>query len=234
VGRFYKARPFGSEREFNPFTQLFNEGFNNPNPRSVDALTDLLVFDNLGFAVFRSDRVQRLFSERVEFTSWAWQPVITAPGGAIENTAQSFVLRFPVRPNGGVRGFYYWGVTHVIGLSHALSNGRSFSWGIGAGAKGITRTDSLVDIRNVALGPRAGVFLDRDGSLMASLIWQDTDQGVATLNVFPGLLHLGAHSPGLWASLQHNGGVRFGLTSPIGFGVGVGQPRQRVNSPYGR
>lgn len=150
-------------------SHVLNELVERPNPRSVDAISDLVVFDNLGFLLFRSERVQRVFSERVELTSWGWQPVLTAPQGAIENAGQSFVLRFPLKRQSDtsrldrlVRGFYFWGVTHVLGLSHPLAAGRSLSWGVGAGAKRVTASDATHDFRTVTIGPRAGLFLDKE------------------------------------------------------------------------
>jgi hypothetical protein len=213
-------------------SHVLNELVEQPNPRSVDAISDLVIFDNLGFLLFRNARVQRAFSERVAFTSWAWQPVLTGPGGAVENAGQSFVLRFPLRRHADgagadrhVRGFYLWGVTHVLGLSHPLAGGRALSWGVGAGAKRVTVADTVRDFRTITIGPRAGLFLDREGSLLASLVWEDNDQAIATLNVFPGVLRVAGHSLGLWASLQRGTRVRVGITAPWGLGLGVGQPR---------
>lgn len=204
-------------------SHVLNEVIEQPNPMSVDAMTDLVVFDNLGFLLFRNDHVQRAFSGRVTLTSWAWQPVYTLPTHAIENTGQSFVLRFPlpfVAPDW--RGFYLYGVSHVLGLSHDLGNGRSISFGAGAGSDVVIESDSVTDTRSVSLGLRVGAFYDRDNSLLASMLYEHTRGTLATINVYPGLLHVWGASPGLWINIRERGGHRFGFTLPLGLGLGYG------------
>lgn len=208
-------------------SHVLNELVEMPNPRSVDAITDLLIFDNLGFLAFRSERVQRLFSDRVELTSWAWQPVVTFSDFAMENAGQSFVLKVPLRRDASLQGFYLWGIAHVIGLSHDIGDGRALSWGLGAGGEGITQLDATDGFRSVDIGPRAGVFLDQRGSLLAAFLLGNHNGARATLNVYPGLLKVGGQSLGLWAALPLSGGLRFGITTPLGIGAGIGQQSRR-------
>ena len=89
------------------------------------------MFDNLGFLLFRSERVQRPFSGRVTFTSWALQQVLTWPTWSLENTGQSFVLKFPLPRTTEWCGFYSSVLTHILGASRDLANGRSPLFGGG-------------------------------------------------------------------------------------------------------
>ena len=207
-------------------SHVLNEIIEEPEPFSVDALTDLLIFDQAGFFLWRNDWIQRWFSGRVTLTNWAGQPVVTFPNNGIENTSQSFVLQAPLPYTKKWRAFYFWGVTHIIGVSRDIGNGQSISGGIGEGATQLLKTDTLTDTRTVTLAPKAGIFYDRNGSLMASFILEASHGTFGTLNIYPGLIHLGPNSPGLWLSVRSSG-TRFGLTMPFGLGVGYGSLLRR-------
>ena len=64
--------------------------------------------------------------------------------------------------------------------------------------------------------------------LLASLVWEDHEHALATLNIYPGLLRIAGRSPGLWVSAQRGGRFRAGLTTPLGVGTGIGQVRARA------
>ncbi len=208
-------------------SHALNEVVEQPNPLSVDALTDLLVFDNLGFLLWRSGRLQQALSGRVSLTSWALQPVFTGPTGSIENTGQSFVLRFPLPRTSRWRGIYYYGVNHVLGVSRSMGHGRWLSAGLGAGSNVVVVSDSATDTRTVSLGPRLGVFYDRENSLLASLMVENSRGTLATVNVYPGLLRIAGSSPGIWLAIRKRGGHRVGLTMPLGLGAGYGKGQVR-------
>lgn len=205
-------------------SHVLNELVERPEHMSVDAITDLLLFDNLGFIVFRSERVQRLFSGRVRFTNWPGQPTLNFPDATLENTGQEFVLRFPLPRTTRWRGLYFYGLTNLLGVSRDVGNGRSVSAGIGPGVSRIEVTDVGTDTRTVKVHPMMGFFYDRDGSLLASLLSDDSKGTLFTLNVYPGLVRIAGTSPGAWFAVRRDGGVRFGLVAPFGFGLGHSPP----------
>ena len=51
------------------------------------------------------------------------------------------------------------------------------------------------------MGLIGGVFYDRENSLLASLIVSDRINEKVKLNIYPGVIHLGPVSPGLFVSL---------------------------------
>ena len=108
-------------------SNVLNEMTERPGPRSVDAATDLLLFDTAGFLLFRADRVQRLFSTTLQLTNWPLQPSFTLPGQTLENAGQQFVLRFNVPRTKQWKGLYMFGVSTLFGVSRDLGQGRSFS-----------------------------------------------------------------------------------------------------------
>jgi len=206
-------------------SHVLNEMTERPGPMSVDAATDLLLFDTGGLLLFRSDRVQRAFSGRVQLTNWALQPSYTLPGETLENMGQQFVLRFKVPRATEWRGLYMFGVSTLFGVSRNLGRGRAFSVAFGADAVETAVVDEATDTRTVILKPNAGVFLDRDGSLLASLVVRNGYESVATLNVYPGAISSRRFPLGLWLSTLRGGGVRVGVASPWGIGVARGSVR---------
>src|SRR6185503_21315618 len=60
---------------------------------SVDAMTDLLVFDPAVFLVWNWDRVQRIVGERIEVSEWSGQPALAFPRETLENTFQTTMVR---------------------------------------------------------------------------------------------------------------------------------------------
>nr|MBC8367885.1 hypothetical protein [bacterium] len=49
-----------------------------------------------------------------------------------------------------------------------------------------------------------GLFIDRHGSLLASLMLASTKDYAMRLNIYPGLIHLGDWSPGLFVALNRD------------------------------
>ncbi len=208
-------------------SHLLNEMTENPGPRSVDAATDLLLFDTAGFLLFRRDRVQRLFSGPLQLTNWPLQPSWTLPGQTIENVGQQFVLRVPLPATRRWRGLYMFGVSTLLGVSRDIGAGRSISVALGADAVTTTVVDTATDTRSVIFKPNAGVFLDRHGSLLVALVARNGYESIATLNVYPGAL-LGSRFPfGLWSAALRGGGFRAGIAAPWGLGIARGPVRLR-------
>ena len=72
-------------------------------------------------------------------------------------------------------------------------------------------------MRTVDLVPSAGVFWDRHNSLMASLLYANTQTYRLRLNVYPGVLKLAGWSPGLFAALNRNERFEAASRSAPGF-----------------
>jgi hypothetical protein len=69
------------------------------------------------------------------------------------------------------------------------------------------------------LSRSAGLFYDRDGSLICSLIINGTDEMAARLNVYPGLVPGLDPSAGFFAGLDDEGSFMIGISIrqfPIG------------------
>ena len=200
---------------------LLNETVENGGQRySEDALTDLALFDVLGFAMFRADRVQRAFSENLQLTNWPGQISYVASTGTVENLGQQFVLRAPLPRTDRLRLFTAFGISNIVGVSYGARKGLALSVAGGAEVIDNPVVDATTGARTTYLAPSWGVFVDREGSLLASALSTGNVDAVAVFNLYPGVVRVLGASPGIWMHVLKDGRVRFGLASSVGIGVG--------------
>lgn len=186
---------------------------------SADALSDFLIFDPLAFLLWRNDWVQRTFSRRVEMTNWSGQPALTSPYVTLQNMHQTTMMRGRVWHD--YRPMTTFGGSFLLGLSRRVG---AADWLSVAGGWDPTENpliDPLTGERTVTLNPNVGVFYDRDGSLLTALHVRLNRRELLTLNVYPGVVHFGRWSPGMFAHVLDNGRMRFGIVPRLGLGLGV-------------
>src|SRR3954468_12174920 len=128
----------------------------------LDAVVDLYVFDLAGILAFRTETMQKLFSEKLELTNWQGQATLTAQDNQIgntriENTYQEFVLRLPLPKTEKVRGIAMWGPYSMAGLSIGSRQGMSVSLAGGGDIK--SHTDVATGVQTHAVKPYGGVFV---------------------------------------------------------------------------
>jgi hypothetical protein len=188
-----------------------------------DATTDLLLFDLGGIALWRADAVQRLFSGALQLTNWPGQPSIDVPSGTLENARQQFVLRAPLPFSTHWKLFYDFGLSTLLGASRVRDDGDAWSVGFGVDAVDNPVVDSRTDAKTATLRFKGGVFYDHRGSLLGSLlVGSRSDDAVVDADIYPGVLRVGSLHPGLWLQVPRGGGVRVGLASRWGIGIGHG------------
>jgi hypothetical protein len=185
-----------------------------------DGLTDLYIFDAGSILLWNQAWIRRAFSGRVEFTDWPGQPTITIPNKSIENAYMMAMLRVPLPRTENWRLMTTMGNAFLFGLSGRV--GREY-WLSASG--GFDPSDNPVinpatGAKTATLLPDAGLFFDRNGSLLVSFITKGGSTNGATLNIYPGVVGTGAWSPGLWVQGIRGGGYRFGVVSKLGIGLG--------------
>ncbi len=203
---------------------LLNEVVENddqPGP-TTDALTDLLIFDPAGVWLFSHPGVRGFFGRTLEMRDWSNQPAIDPRRGTIVNNGQNFSIKWGPRWSGPVRFFYYFGNHGEAGLSFRRANGSSFS------AAGGFSASTLVDLgrgdRTAELLPSSGLFYDRNGSLLVSVIATRSHRNRLRVNAYPGWLRVHGHTAGAFAIWNDRGEATLGL-SLAGLPVGVaGRP----------
>jgi hypothetical protein len=194
-----------------------------------DGLTDLYIFDAGSILLWNQAWIRRAFSGRVEFTDWPGQPTITIPNKSIENAYMMAMLRVPLPRTENWRLMTTMGNAFLFGLSGRV--GREY-WLSASG--GFDPSDNPVinpatGAKTATLLPDAGLFFDRNGSLLVSFITKGGSTNGATLNIYPGVVGTGAWSPGLWVQGIRGGGYRFGVVSKLG--IGLGGIHKRSSSP---
>jgi hypothetical protein len=193
---------------------------------SADAATDLLLFDVAGIVLWRMDAVQRLFSGPLQLTNWPGQPSIDVASGTIENVGQQFVLRARVPGTEHWKVLYDFGMSTLAGLTYEKSNGDGVSVAAGVDAIANPVVDPRTGAKGATLRFKGAVFYDRQGSLLASLqVGSRRDNAVVNANVYPGVVGGWKRAPGLWLQVPRGGGLRFGLATRWGFGIGHGPVR---------
>ncbi len=191
---------------------------------NVDAMTDLLLFDAASILVWRSERVQHLFGDVLEMTNWSGQPSLGLREATIENVHQTTMLRAPLPFTSEWRALTTFGGSFLVGVSRRA---RADHWVSVAGGWDPAENpvvDEATGRKTVVLNPNAGAFWDRDGSLLASVVVRARREELVTLNVYPGVVRVLGRSPGLWAQWLDSGRFRFGVSSALGVGVGLGPP----------
>jgi hypothetical protein len=195
-----------------------NDAFVGPN---VDPIADVLIFDPIGIILFMSDDVTAFFSHTMHLTDWSGQAAYGPQYKTIENQGQNFVMKYalPFAPATSI--FYHFGDSGMLGLSFAREDGTAISVSGGVATKEIRQ----VDIRNgartmsISMGWIAGIFFDRENSLLASLILSNRINEVMKLNIYPGVIDCGSFSPGVFCGLGGSGQFTAGVAirySPIG------------------
>ena len=213
-------------QEFEISPEIVNEMMENGSYKkgTVDGLTDLLIFDPAAILLWNSDKVQRFVGTRVEFTEWPGQPTLANPGRTIENTFQTTMVRFRVPRARDWRVFTTMGGSYIAGLSRRTNDSTWVSFGMGSDANSNAVVDSLTGRKAVRLLGNAGIFVDRNGSLLWSMVLKSGYDAAATLNIYPGVMRFGRSNlaPGFWTQyLPERHEMRFGVTT--GWGVGLGR-----------
>ncbi len=169
---------------------------------STDPVADLYLFDPLSCVLFSTDRVSRFFGETLNMRDWSYQFAYDPGNGSIENMGQNFSMKWKPPFWDRTSFFYYFGTHGEGGLSWELDRGYSFSAAAGFKAA------ELFDMDDGALGAElegvAALFLDRNGSLMASLMLASTKDYAMRVNLYPGLIDIGGWTPGMFVALNRD------------------------------
>jgi hypothetical protein len=139
----------------------------------------------------------------------------------LENTGQYFVLRGPLPVVKTWDFFYVMGMSGSFGLSKTIGGGRALSLGMGFdGVPAIAATDSAPGVKSTLL-PKATLYFDRNGSLMWSVAVNNrTEANRITVNVYPGVFRIHGFTTGAWMQMPKNGGIKAGIISNWGVGLG--------------
>jgi hypothetical protein len=189
-----------------------------------DCLPDMLIFQPLGILLFSFDGVSEFFSSTLNLNDWS-QPVgLSFAPFAIRNAGQNFVMKLALNQNKNTSLFFHFGDFAILGLSFKTNPEDAISFGAGLASNGRRSLPKQNDVpyNTVTVGPMAGLYFDRNNSLMASLVYADVPNHRFRLNVYPGLLSNNYWSPGFFVSVAQDGATIVGLTArflPVGLSL---------------
>jgi hypothetical protein len=183
-----------------------------------DSLTDLTIFDLASIILFNQEWAKRQFGRALEFKTWQGQPAMI--GENLENAYMMAMLRVQVPGTTSWRVINTFGNAFLLGPSRRVGADYWVSATAGFDPVDNPVIDPATNKKTATLKPNAGLFIDRQGSLLVSFITKGGSTNGATLNVYPGVIGWHGVSPGFFAQKVRTGGMRYGIVSPWGIGVG--------------
>lgn len=163
----------------------------------------------------------RFFSRTLHLTDWSLQPTLALNNGTLQNNGQYFAMKWKLPWSEDFYLFHYFGLRGLFGLTRRFQDGDALSGAGGVRAVRLRVLDPELFLLTAVLTWEAGVFYDRNNSLLASLLVGGSPDNPFTLNVYPGVLRIGGFSPGFWVLLSREFGVSAGITTVWTPGVGV-------------
>jgi hypothetical protein len=188
---------------------------------SHNNLSDLLFFDIIGNLLFLSDDVTRFFYRDFGLRNWAGIPMLNIRTMNVINCGNYYVLR-PYLFNKYVRPFILMGMQYFAGLSFNIDDRYSLSFGAGiAVTKPFNPDHDTMHTNLKKVRPAGGVYFDRDGTILASLILNGTEYYKLRFNIYPELLKIEYFHTGLFLAIDDYNRVIVGINFYSVFGFGI-------------
>jgi hypothetical protein len=177
----------------------------NPEIDATDHIADLYLFNLLGNLLFMSDTVTDFVQDDLQFRNWPGQPVFDLRRHEILNASNNYLMR-PRIFGEQVRPFLYFGLHYFAGLSVLLPSEESLSLGAGLATVDPFAGSTLAKVR-----ASGGVFWDDQDRLLASIIFNGTDDSIVRFNLYPDLLPFRALDVGVFFGAAGDGVPTFGI-----------------------
>lgn len=187
---------------------------------SVDEIADIYLFDLGGIILFSFDNVNQFFSETLNLADWSLQATYLTPSGRI-HAGQFFSIKWQLPFSQEYSFFNRFGMGALFGLSKKVAPEDNLSVGLGFRTKHLVDLDQNLRERTIETGWQAGVFYDRDNSLLGSIIFSGIKEYFCSIDVYPGVIRYGNISPGFWTVIGSDGSMNFGISYKYVFGLGV-------------
>lgn len=195
-----------------------NDEFVGPN---VDPIADIYIFNLTGALLFTSDAVAEFFSKTLNMTTWSSQPAWNPEFNTLENHGHYYIMKYKLPFTESTSLFYQFGDNGLVGLSFLQANDESITFAIGGTQKQLRVVDVTNGARTITvdLGWMAGMYYDRENSLLASLLISNRINENVRVNLYPGVVNFFGLSPGFFASIGSRNQLIAGFSiqySPIG------------------
>jgi hypothetical protein len=189
-------------------------------------VADLYFFDLAGILLFSFDGVSRFFANTLHADVWTGQASIVFPSGEVDNNFSHLHFKFPfpwgLVPKSSI--FFWTGIGGGLGLTLHRGNGLDISFGAGIDAQRMN-VDPVTGEETAKLALGAGLFVDQNGSLLASAHVSEVAHRLLRVNLYPGLVGGPGRNLGVWMALDHDFRPRVGISSRYWLGAGLGVGR---------
>lgn len=202
---------------------LLNEAYEHGGLEvgTAGTVADLYIFDLGGILLFTNDAVARFFARKLNANVWPSQASIVMFSGELANSGNHLVMKIPwgLVPRSSL--FLRTGLDGQLGLTLHRPDGFDLSVAAGIEARQM-HMDSTSGEEWVDFALSAGVYLDRHGSLMGSVVASGVPHRWITINIYPGVSGVLGGRIGGWMVLSRDWKVRIGLSTRVTWGVGLG------------
>lgn len=186
----------------------------------ASGVADLLFFDVAAILLFHWDQPTRFLVNTLQVADWSNQAALTLPNQQLQNNGQYWTLKIPIGLE-RTRFFLRGGLGAQFGLSRRLDEEHHFSFGIGGDTE-VRDVDPATGHETVEFAPSAGIYYDRNNSLLWSVTMSPAENLIA-VNVFPGWVRGLPRQLGLWSVLTRHKEFRVGFVhGGLGLGLGYG------------
>ena len=176
---------------------------------SAGAVADLMFFDLGAVLLFHWDQPTRFLAQTLQIADWSNQASFTFPNRQLQNNGQYFAMKIPVGSE-RTRLFVRGGMGAQLGISRALDrDGDPRHLSVGVGGDTEVREIDASGHETVGFAPGAGVYYDRNNSLLWSVTSSPAENLVA-VNVYPGVMTGPLRGAGLWAVYTRRNELRRG------------------------
>jgi hypothetical protein len=113
--------------------------------------------------------------------------------------------------------FFHFGNFAIFGLSFKTNTENAVSIGAGLASTGVKSlpVQNGVPFNTVESGPMAGIYYDRNNSLLASMVYSASRNCRFRLNVYPGVISSSYFSPGFFITVADPKILIVGVTMKI-------------------
>lgn len=196
-------------------------GYDGPN---VDPVADIYLFNIGGALLFTSDAVAEFFSGTLNMTAWPGQPAWNPQYGTLENHGQYYIMKYRLPWGERTSLFYHFGDNGMLGVSYRHNDDESVTMSAGFAARELRTVDVTNGARSVtvSLGWIAGLFYDRNNSVLASVMASNRVNEKVRVNVYPGMVRLFGSTTGFFAGLGRDDRLVAGISFswlPFGFAL---------------
>ena len=228
LAEWYDANGFPAPHFFSAGTLLatafLNETLENKGVvgSNTDAIADFYFFDIGGIILFSFDWPNWLMSHEFLMSDWGMQASITYPTFELHNEGNYYAIKWPLPFYRDLRLFMYMGLGTLFGLSYKFDDQHSISVSGSTMASRLVASSRTNADNTVQFASMGGIFLDRNGSLLASLKLTNVQDYFVNFNLYPNAFS--TPQLGMWSVVDRGGHFITGLvwTQPFGVGFGFG------------